>query len=369
MVVHVMHFFGIVNKYLIWLLTATVIVALLCLSYYLLHNIFKKLELKITAKRHAFTNAFIYAVKKPVLFLIAVILIAFAITIFQQLLPQKKLLISWVMTMRNLGVVIAITWTIFRFINRAEYNVINFPSRQKPVNQTTVLALGRLSRIIVFILTILLVLGALHVDVTGILAFGSAGTLVAGISGKDMLANFFGGFMVFMDRPFLVGDLIRSPDKNIEGTVEHIGWRVTTIRTMQKLALYVPNAAFLTISIENESRARNRRIKQVIGLRYGDISKVPAIIADIEAMIAKHVDIDNNQAAYIVMNKFGDSTLDCLLSCFTKTTNMVSFLKVQQDILLKIADIVHQHESDMAFPTTTLDIPTQTLALLSGVKH
>lgn len=353
------------SGYLLWVLIAFTILLIVGVAYFVFNLTFTKLETKITAKQHTFSNAFVYALRKPAIFLFAVLICTFFATIFQKTFGNNKAItLYWITLVRNLSLVLSMTWTVLRFTSKVEYNLINYPSRRKPVNHTTVLALGRLFKIIVFILTTLMVLGTLNVDLTGILAFGSAGMLGASFAAKEMLANFFGGFMIFMDRQFSVGDLIRSPDKNIEGTVEHIGWRVTTIRTLQKLALYVPNAAFLTISIENESRARNRSIRQIIGLRYCDVARVPIIMAKIEEMIEEHLDIDHNQPAYIVMNKFGSSSLDCLLSCFTKTTDFVTFLKVQQDILLKLTTIVHENGADMAFPTTTIDIPRETLTSL-----
>jgi len=74
-------------------------------------------------------------------------------------------------------------------------------------------------------------------SISGVLAFGGIGGIAVGFAARDLLANFFGGFMIYMDRPFDVGDWIRSPDQEIEGTVEKIGWRLTTIRTFDKRPL------------------------------------------------------------------------------------------------------------------------------------
>ena len=82
-----------------------------------------------------------------------------------------------------------------------------------------------------------------------------------------------------------MGDWVRSPDRNIEGTVEYIGWRLTRIRTFDKRPLYVPNGTFLTISVENPSRMQHRRIKTNIGLRYDDAKKIPVILTDIEKYV------------------------------------------------------------------------------------
>ena len=106
-----------------------------------------------------------------------------------------------------------------------------------------------------------------------------------GFAAKDLLANFFGGMMIYMDRPFSVGEWIRSPDKEIEGTVEDIGWRLTRIRTFDKRPLYIPNSVFANISVENPSRMTSRRIYETVGIRYDDIDKMDLIVAQVKGML------------------------------------------------------------------------------------
>lgn len=115
--------------------------------------------------------------------------------------------------------------------------------------------------------------------------------------------------MIYLDRPFSVGDWIRSPDRNIEGTVEDIGWRLTRIRTFDQRPLYVPNAIFANISVENPSRMYNRRINETIGLRYEDIAKVPVIIERVRQYLIDHQDIETESRTLIVnFNTYGPST-------------------------------------------------------------
>ena len=88
-------------------------------------------------------------------------------------------------------------------------------------------------------------------SLSGLLTFGGIGGLAVGMAGKDILSNFFSGIMLYFDRPFSIGDWIRSPDRNIEGTVAEIGWRITKITTFDNRPLYVPNSLFSSISVEN----------------------------------------------------------------------------------------------------------------------
>ncbi|WP_273009454.1 mechanosensitive ion channel family protein, partial [Spongiibacter tropicus] len=184
--------------------------------------------------------------------------------------------------------------------------------------------------------------------------FGGIGGIAVGFAAKDLLANFFGGLMVYLDRPFSVGDWIRSPDKNIEGTVENIGWRQTRIRTFDQRPLYVPNATFTQISVENPSRMLNRRIYETIGVRYDDAKHIPAIISKVREMLANHPEIDTRKTLIVNFNSFNASSLDFFVYTFTKTTQWVKYHEIKQDILLNILEIVHELGADVAYPTSTI---------------
>jgi MscS family membrane protein len=135
-----------------------------------------------------------------------------------------------------------------------------------------------LLRVSVIITAILVALQSLGFNISAVLAFGGIGGIAVGFAAKDLLANFFGGLMIYLDRPFSVGDWIRSPDRSIEGTVEKIGWRLTSIRTFDKRPLYIPNSMFANISVENPSRMTHRRIYETIGVRYEDNKHLPSLL-------------------------------------------------------------------------------------------
>ena len=161
-----------------------------------------------------------------------------------------------------------------------------------------------------------------------------------------------------MDRPFSVGDWIRSPDKEIEGTVEYISWRHTRVRAFNKNPIYVPNALFTSIVVENPTRMTHRRIKETIGIRYEDIGVMSVIVSEVKAMLQNHDEIDATQTLIVNFNTFGPSSLDFFIYTFTKTKNWVHFHEVKQDVLLKVAGIIERHGAQIAFPTQTVHIET-----------
>lgn len=269
---------------------------------------------------------------------------------------------GWVDPVRETGVVVAIAWFLNRLVRAYENALVNHPKRSSRIDRTTAEAIGRLLRVAVLITASLVVLQAFGFSLSGVLAFGGVGGIAVGFAAKDLLANFFGGFFIYTDRPFVVGDWVRSPDREIEGTVEHIGWRLTRIRTFDKRPLYIPNSTFLSIAVENPSRMSNRRIYETIGVRYDDAAKLPAIVADVTAMLRAHEDIDTSQTLIVNFDKFASSSLDFFVYTFTKTTDWVTYHGVKQDVLFKILSIVESHEAQCAFPTSTLHIASMETA-------
>ncbi|MBU2885133.1 mechanosensitive ion channel family protein [Gilvimarinus agarilyticus] len=256
----------------------------------------------------------------------------------------------------RVGVIVLLSWFLVRLVKYGEKNFL-IPESGKTADPTTVMAVGKLLRIAIVITSGLVLLQSMGYSISGVLAFGGVGGIAVGFAAKDLLANFFGGLMIYLDRPFKVGDWVRSPDQEIEGTVEEIGLRLTRIRTFDKRPLYVPNQTFTQISVENPSRMFNRRIYETIGVRYEDAEKVPAIVEKVRAMLEQHEEIDNNQTLIVNFNAFADSSLNFFVYTFTKTVNWVRYHEVKQDVLLKILKIVAEHEAECAFPTRTLHLP------------
>ena len=272
--------------------------------------------------------------------------------------------------LKELGVILALLWFVMRYISRVEEYLLTIRidiTRKR--DRTSVRAISQISRVIFVVLIFLLVLQIFGLPITSLLAFGGFGALALSFAAKDTLANFFGGMMIFLDKPFSVGDWVSSPDREIEGTVDHIGWRLTRIRKFDSRPLYVPNSLFSTVSLENPSRMTHRRIKATIGLRYDDANKVAGILESIEAMLRAHNELDTNQTLMVNFFEFGASSLNFFIYTFTKTTDWVTFQRVQQDVFLKAMAIIAEHGAECAFPTTTLHVPEPVLTHTIGKNH
>ena len=103
----------------------------------------------------------------------------------------------------------------------------------------------------------------------------------------------------------------------------------------------------------------NRRIKETIGLRYDDASKIEPIISKVKEMLQNHPDIDKKKTLIVNFNTFAASSLDFFIYTFTKTTNWIEYHDVKQDVLLKIIKIVEENGAEFAFPTSTMHLANQ----------
>ena len=214
--------------------------------------------------------------------------------------------------------------------------------------------LARTCQLLVSITVLASIAKMLGYSFSTVLAFGGVGGIVLGFAAREWLANFFGGLMLMLDKPFTEGDWIRSPDRSIEGHVEQIGWRLTRIRTFDRRPLYVPNSLFTGIVVENPSRMRNRRMVENFGLRYEDMEKLPFILNRILDLVKENPDIDVNEPMYACFIRYDDSSLLCQVRVHITRTDRVGFLQVQQWVLLTIAGVVAEQGAEFAYPTRRL---------------
>jgi MscS family membrane protein len=357
-----------------WAVTVFLIVLVALLIDFIQRRLMRRLEALVSSTAILWDDAVFKAARRPLSLLIWLI----GITLAAQAIPVggaeggdgHLLATDLVINIRQIGVLFSIAWFLVSFVKNTEENIIENARRgEREIDQTTVHALGRVLRITIVVTVVLIALDTLGFSISGLMAAGGIGGLAVGLAAKDMLANFFGGVTVFIDRPFSVGDWILLKEKNIEGVVENIGWRQTTIRKFDKRPVYVPNAIFTTASVENPSRMTNRRIYEIVGLRYQDLEQMEAITDEVREMLIGHSEIDEKQTLMVHFDAFNSSSVDFFIYCMTHTVNWQRYHKVKQDVLLKIGGIVCRHGAAIAYPTRTLNMESSPeLAGLEAVQ-
>ncbi|MCG6200122.1 mechanosensitive ion channel family protein [Psychromonas antarctica] len=333
-----------------WALNFSLVLAITLLLQLMWRGFTKRTQRIIDHTDNHWDDIVWYALSRPMNWLILLMGGSMGLRVIAE---SEQLLISdYLPVVQKISILLLIGWIFLRLVNKAELVFIGHDDK----DTTTVTAFAKLAKLSILVIISLSIIQTLGVSISGVLAFGGMGGLVVGMAAKDLLSNLFGALMVYMDKPFKVGDWIRSPDKSIEGTVEAIGWRITRIRTFDKRPLYVPNSLFTQIVVENASRMSNRRIKETFALRYSDMHQVEDIIEAVRQMLVSHPDIDQGQTLIVNFDLFNNSSLDFFIYTFTKTTDWVLYHKIKQDVLLKVANIVESHQAQFAFPTRQLHI-------------
>lgn len=341
----------------VWLVQLVLLVLLTVQCNYVLLRLLDFLERLTSKTSTAWDKALFHAVRLPLRLLVWLGSLSLAGTLLEMV--ESPRIIAMLNSARQLALIGIVVLFVSRLIREMEKAVVNPPAECKKalaVDAGTAGAVSKALQLLVLLVASLVALEALGLSVSGVLAFGGIGGMAVGFAAKDLLANFFGGLMVYMDKPFSVGDWVRSPDKDIEGFVENIGWRSTRIRTFDKRPLYVPNALFTSIVVETPSRMTHRRIRETFGIRYEDADKMEAICDDVRQALSKHKDIDAHQTLIVNFVGCSSSSLDFMVWCYTRAKGLVPYHAAKQRVLLKIVEIVLQHGAQFAFPTQSLFI-------------
>nr|WP_299239991.1 mechanosensitive ion channel family protein [uncultured Halomonas sp.] len=340
-----------------WLLAPAAILSLALVADLFLRLVVWRLSNVLEKTRHRWDDVVLLALRRPLwvgVWGCAVIALA---SLGAAHLKLSRV-VAYTPTVLWVFILLMIGWAGLRLVRQIKRRLM-MPSQRnsaKPMDASTASAVSKLLGAVIFTVVALALLEALGMSLSGLLAFGGLGGLVIGFALRDILANFFGGLAIHLDNPFKVGDWISSPDREIEGTVEDIGWRLTRIRTFDLRPLYIPNNIFSSIAVVNPSRMLNRRIYETVGLRYQDIAQVDGIVSSIRSLLKEHESIDQDSYMLVNFESFGAYSLDIVIYAYTQTTDWAEHLDIKQDILLRIAAIVDEAGADIAMPTRTLHL-------------
>jgi len=191
-------------------------------------------------------------------------------------------------------------------------------------------------------------------SISGLIASLGIGGIAVAMAAKDTIANVFGSVMLLVDRPFTIGDWIKT--KEFEGVVEEIGFRSTRIRTFAKTIVNVPNSMLANMVIDNIDARPKRRVKIRIGITYDTTSaQMQQAITGIEKILKFHIGVDQ-EFSLVKFDEFEDSSLSIFLYYFTNTTHWEEYLQIRQEVNMQIMELLEKLGLEFAFPTRTLHL-------------
>jgi MscS family membrane protein len=287
----------------------------------------RRIQTKGESGLNIWGKAILNALGKPLHGFIWFNVLAFGFRLLEQMFIQDRMVKEVSFTLYQGGVLFFFMWAVFRCINQFE-------------RLSRSLRIAQFLRVSAFVIGGFCFLQLLDIPLSGLLAFGGIGGIAIGFAAKDLFANFFGGFMLFLDQPFQIGDWIRSPNQEIEGRVEQIGWRLTRIRTPNKSVISIPNTVFSTIVVDNVSQISSRQIKTKITLIDMESSKLFPLLVEMQKHLETHPAIDKTLPFFANLMGFSPFGPEIVIQAYTKTVDLLAYQAIQQEIFLEILTIL-----------------------------
>lgn len=230
-------------------------------------------------------------------------------------------------------------------------------SRSKSTLDDQLVPLVRKSlKIFIVIIGVLFILQNLDFNVTALLAGISIGGLAFALAAQDTIKNLFGSLMIFLDKPFQVGDWVTSGD--IDGTVEEVGFRSTRVRTFRNSVVYVPNGKIADATIDNHGLRNYRRFYTRIGITYDTPPEmIVAFVQGLRTIVEKHPHT-RKEVFHIYLNDFADSSLSIMFYIFFKAPDWSKELTYRHEVMLDVIKLANHLGVRFAFPTQTLHVET-----------
>lgn len=305
-----------------------------------------------------FSEVFVDLLRKPIeqFLLILIVYFAFDRLSFPEawhLAPVNEYGIRWFLLMVwQLFFFVSIGKIMLRAIDFFTFVLIN--RDESPVSPELANFLKELIKVIIVILCVFAALRFIyHINITALVASLGIGGLAVALAAQDTLANLLGSFIIYLDKPFKAGDHVVTTD--IEGIVEHVGFRTTRIRTLEKSLLTVPNKKLIDTPLKNITMSDARRVMFTIGLTYNSKStQILSIIEDIKNAIKEEPHVSGDPT--VRFTEFDSSSLNILVVYFVGGNDGALMLSVKESINVKIMSIVEQHGCEFAFPTQTIEL-------------
>lgn len=337
----------------LWFLEIIIGLSFLIAINWLLKKTIKQIRLRSLSGLSRWQENLDYILYSPLHILLWIL----GLTLIVQVLEKRfdfSFFSHYIVSFRSTALITAISWVLLRWKSVAQKRLLSQDLQEKKIDIGLVQVISKLLSFVIILLTAMLVLQIWGLNIVPLLAFGGIGAATIGFAAKDVLANLFGGAMLHINRPFIIGDDIRLPSSHIEGHVEEIGWNMTTIRDKDKRALYLPNSTFSHNLVINSSRMTHRRIHETLDILCEDFTKLHTFIPHLRATLSQHPDVDRYLPVLVVLNKFGVSGLSLLFDFYTLKTRYDHYMHSRHTLLTLIYEEMQKADVHFADPTLRL---------------
>jgi MscS family membrane protein len=283
------------------------------------------------------------------------LLLALAIDIGARILEVDASVMSFIVHVTRMLVIVAVAQVIFRLVD------ILVVSRGRlylltglAVDEALLPFLRTGTQLVILALALVIIIQEWGYDVSGLIAGLGLGGLAISLAAQETLSNIFGFAAIVSDRPFVVGEYIKT--KDVEGIIEKVGLRSTRVRQLDQAVVSVPNSLLASTSILNWSRLARRQVNLTLGVTYATNPEQMQLLLDrLRTMLAARETVDPDSVIVYFVN-FGSSSLDVLVRCYVSLSDWKEFTAEKERILLEIMRIVETVGLEIAFPSQSLYI-------------
>lgn len=296
--------------------------------------------------------ALIPPVARPLSILLVILLF------YQQFMPMLLLPIEVTHPLRNLALVLMSVFgvmTVYKLVNVVASLFLHLASKTaSTMDDQLIPLLARIAKAIVVVFGLLFVLDNLEVNVTALLAGVSIGGLAIALAAQDTVKNFIGSISIFVDRPFMIGDLIQAGD--IEGTVTEVGVRTTRLRSLDGATITVPNGDLASRVITNLTVREYRRYATSITVTYKTRpEQLEAFVEGVREIVLAHPKVRQDSVT-VQFHEMGNSSLNVFYAAIFEVTEHKEWLACRQEVFLEVIRLAHRMEVEFAFPSTSVYI-------------
>ncbi|MDA9663423.1 mechanosensitive ion channel family protein [Candidatus Pelagibacter sp.] len=311
--------------------------------------IIKKLEAISKKTTNKLDDTFVHAMEGPARFL-PIVLGFFIASYYMSFAEDGRAVVDLI---NRTLITIFIFWIIHQIIEPISYILSGL---DKMLTRELIGWIIKSLKVLIFILGLAAVLELWGIKIGPIIAgLGLFGVAVA-LGAQDLFKNLISGILVLVEKRFKIGDWILV-EGIIEGIVEKIGFRSTTIRKFDKSLAIIPNFQFAENAVINVSETSNWLISWIITLQYDTtVDQLKTIRDEIEKYINKSEDYNTSVGVAVRIDKFSDSSIDMYIRCFTKTDSWNEWLSVKERLAIEVKQIVEKNKAAFAFPSQSIYI-------------
>jgi len=335
-----------------WLLAAAVLF-LTIVAQRLVIRAFHALTQRITSRTETeLDDLLLAAAEKPAGWLILVVGLLMTVHVLNPPVETFPLVPLADQVGRIISIVLGV-WFLWRLIDGlVAYFSARAAHTKTAMDDQLIPFIAKTLKIFLALTAVLVVAQNMGYSISGLIASLGIGGIAVAMAAKDTIANVFGSIMILVDRPFTIGDWIKTSE--FEGVVEEIGFRSTRIRTFDKTLVNVPNSMLANMVIDNIDARPKRRVKMRIGITYATSpQQMQETISGIENILKYHIGVDQ-EFSLVKFDEFEDSSLSIFLYYFTKTTHWEEYLQVRQEVNMQIMELLESLGLEFAFPSRSL---------------